>query len=132
MFLNNLEQKQKLLFMELAIKAAEANGVVELEEKNMLKCFSIEMNIQSVYHTDRDLEDILNEIIQISTERELRIILFEILGIIISDGVFDEYEKEFIKHVVERCNMNVDLVDKMTGLLFDYTKLYQNIVKVVL
>lgn len=36
MFLNSLSKKQKNLFMDLAIKAAEANGVVELAEKNML------------------------------------------------------------------------------------------------
>ena len=61
MFLNNLNNKQKKLFIQLAIKAAEANGIVELEEKNMLKSFAIEMNIPPVYNTENNLETILNE-----------------------------------------------------------------------
>ena len=51
MFLNGLKNSQKSLFMALAIKAAESNGVVPLEQKNMLKAFAIEMGITPVYHT---------------------------------------------------------------------------------
>lgn len=71
MFLNNLNDDQKKLFIELAIKAAESNGTVALEEKNMLKAFAIEMNMKPVYSTDKDIESIIDEIIQKSSEREL-------------------------------------------------------------
>ena len=40
MFLNSLNNSQKSLFIELAIKAAESNGIVPIEEKNMLKGIS--------------------------------------------------------------------------------------------
>lgn len=132
MFLNNLSNEQKAQFLELAIKAAESNGIVALEQKNMLKCFAIEMNITPVYRTDRNLEDIINGLVQISSEKELRIILFEVLGIIISDTVFDDSEKEFVRHMVERCNMDSGLIDKMIDLLNVYSNVYQEIVNVVL
>lgn len=48
MFLNLLNSRQKTLFLNLAIKAAEANDVVELAEKNMLKAYGIEMEIESM------------------------------------------------------------------------------------
>lgn len=132
MFLNSLNNKQKALFSELAIKAAESNGIVALEQKDMLKCFALEMNITPVYHTNREVENIIDDIISISSEKDLKIILFEILGIIVSDTVFDEKEKAFVKNVVEKCNMNANLVDKMIELLFDYSKVYQDIVETVL
>lgn len=132
MFLNNLSNEQKTQFVELAIKAAESNGIVALEQKNMLKCFALEMNITPVYKTDRALEEILDNLVKISSEKELKIILFEILGIIISDSAFDDSEKEFVKYMVERCNMNLGLVDKMIELLNAYANVYQEIVDVVL
>lgn len=132
MFLNNLSNEQKAQFIELAIKAAESNGIVALEQKNMLKCFALEMNITPVYKADRDLEEIIDGLVQISSEKDLKIILFEILGIIISDSVFDDSEKDFVKHMVERCNMNSGLVDKMIELLNAYANVYQEIVDVVL
>lgn len=132
MFLNSLNEKQKNFFIELAIKAAESNGIVALEQKNMLKCFAMEMNITPKYSTDNDTETIIRNLIDISTEKELKIILFEILGIIVSDAVFDEQEKEFVKHMVERCNINPNLVDEMVNLLYEYTAVYQNMVNLVL
>lgn len=132
MFLNSLNNSQKTLFIELAIKAAESNGVVLLEEKNMLKAFAIEMEISPIYHTERETEDIIDEIVRISSEKELKVILFEILGIIVSDNVFDEKEKMFVKHVVEKCNLDTVLIDEMVELLNRYASIYQEIVGVVL
>lgn len=132
MFLNSLNNSQKSLFIELAIKAAESNGIVPIEEKNMLKAFAIEMGITPVYHTESETEDIINEIIKISSEKELKVILFEMLGIIVSDNVFDEKEKAFVKHVVEKCNMDTALIDEMVELINKYASIYNEIVDVVL
>lgn len=114
------------------MKAAEVNGIVELEEKNMLKCFAIEMNIAPIYGTDKRVEDIVNRIVDISSEKELRIILFEILGIIVSDSVFDESEQAFVNWLFEKCNIEYALAEQMLVLLTDYLKVYQKIVHVVL
>lgn len=132
MFLNNLNNKQKKLFIQLAIKAAEANGIVELEEKNMLKSFAIEMNIAPVYNTENNLETILNELVSISSEQELKIILFEILGIVVSDGVFDDDEKNIVKNIVERCKLDTNIVDEMLNALYEYINVYKKIVSIVL
>lgn len=132
MFLNNLNNKQKKLFIQLAIKAAEANGIVELEEKNMLKSFAIEMNIPPVYNTENNLETILNELVSISSEQELKIILFEILEIVVSDGVFDDDEKNIVKNIVERCKLDTNIVDEMLNALYEYINVYKKIVSIVL
>lgn len=132
MFLSNLNNNQKKLFIQLAIKAAESNGVVPIEQKNMLKAFAMEMSISPVYKTDRDTEDIIDELIKNSSEKELKIVLFEILGIIVSDSVFDEKEKLFVENVVKKCNLDITLIDKMVKLLDDYTNVYKDIIDVVL
>ena len=132
MFLNSLSKKQKTLFMELAIKAAEANGVVELAEKNMLKAYSMEMEIPPFYTSDSDVENVLQETKAISTESELRVVLFELMGILISDEEFDESEKAFLNKVSEVFNISQAQCDEMLQLLYDYSSLYQKIVSTVL
>ncbi len=132
MFLKSLSKKQKNLFMELAIKAAEANGVVELEEKNMLKSYSMEMEITPFYTSNRNLEDVLQETKAISTESELRVVLFELMGILISDKEFDKTEKAFLNKVSSAFSISQTQCDEMLQLLYDYSSLYQRIVATVL
>lgn len=132
MFLNSLSKKQKNLFMDLAIKAAEANGVVELAEKNMLKAYGIEMEITPFYSSDCEIEMVLQEMKDISTESELKIVLFEILGILISDEDFDNSEKEFLNKVRTSFDISQEKCDEMLRLLYDYSSVYQKIVAAVL
>lgn len=132
MFLNSLSKKQKNLFMDLAIKAAEANGVVELAEKNMLKAYGMEMEITPFYSSDCEIEMVLQEMKDVSTESELKIVLFEILGILISDEDFDNSEKEFLNKVRTSFDISQEKCDEMLRLLYDYSSVYQKIVAAVL
>ena len=132
MFLNSLSKKQKNLFMDLAIKAAEANGVVELAEKNMLKAYGMEMEITPFYSSDCEIEMVLQEMKDVSTESELKIVLFEILGILISDEDFDNSEKEFLNKVRTSFDISQEKCDEMLRLLHDYSSVYQKIVAAVL
>ena len=132
MFLNSLSKKQKNLFMDLAIKAAEANGGVELAEKNMLKAYGMEMEITPFYSSDCEIEMVLQEMKDVSTESELKIVLFEILGILISDEDFDNSEKEFLNKVRTSFDISQEKCDEMLRLLYDYSSVYQKIVAAVL
>ena len=72
MFLNLLNKSQKRLFLELAVRATEANGVVEIEEKNMLKEFALEMQETPVYSTEKSTEYLLKLIKKDSSEKSLK------------------------------------------------------------
>ena len=132
MFLNLMNKPQKELFMELAIKAAEVNGVVELEEKNMLKAYAIEMQIHARYKTERETEEILNSLLEITCEKERRIIVFEILGMMFSDGVYDEKEEQFVKYISDKAGMSIDDIMNMISVLKEYEKVYKKICDVVM
>lgn len=132
MFLNNLNNIQKNLFQKLAIKAAESNGVVELEEKNMLKCFAIEMNIEPFYSTDISMDNLMTEILDNSNEQVLRIFLFEILAIIISDSEFDDKEKKFVDELASRFGISKEKTDEMLEVLYEYLQVYNKINSLIL
>ncbi len=132
MFLNSLNNMQKQLFQKLAIKAAEANGVVELEEKNMLKCFAVEMNIEPFYFTDISMDNLMQEILKNSNEQVLRIFLFETLAIIISDSEFDEEEKKFVDTLSSKFGISKEKTDEMLELLYEYSQIFNKINSLIL
>lgn len=132
MFLQSLKNEQKILFLQLAIKAAEANGIVDLAEKNMLKAYAMEMEITPFYTASCDLDEILHNLKKSSTERDLRIILFEILGVLFSDGEFDSVEHHFAQKVYSTLDISQKKYNEMLELLNDYAKIYTKIVDTVL
>lgn len=132
MFLNLLNKSQKRLFLELAVRATEANGVVEIEEKNMLKEFALEMQETPVYSTEKSTEDLLKLIKKDSSEKSLKIVVFEILGIMYSDKVYDSEEKEFIDNMVKAFELPQDLSEKYNQLIVRYASLYKEILTEVI
>ena len=132
MFLNILNEKQKNLFLKLAIKAAETNDEVTSEEEAMIDAFALEMQIEPIHSTDDALDEILQALKNISTIRDYRIITFEILGILFSDSEFDDKEKDFIKEICDTFGITKETVDEMIVNLNEYTNLFNKIVKLIL
>ena len=62
MFLDVLNKEEKDLFMDLAIKAAEANSEVATEEIRMLHAFASEMKISPSTESAKELSEILKEL----------------------------------------------------------------------
>ena len=60
------------------------------------------------------------------------VVLFEILGILISDEDFDGSEKEFLNKVRTFFDISQEKCDEMLRLLYDYSSVYQKIVAAVL
>jgi len=127
MFLHTMTDTQKKLFMKLAIKAAEANGIVELEEKNMLKAYGIEMGIKPIYETDAKTEDIISELKEICDDKTKRIIVFEILGIMMSDSEYDEKEKAFVDEIISAFSIPSNQKEEMLELLTEYANVFKRI-----
>ena len=101
MYLQYLNESEKEMFIVLAVKAAEVNGVVEDEEKALIDEYFYEMRL------NRSLEDIISNTsleelynsIALSDPRNKRIIMFEIICLMHVDGYYDEAEKQFdVKH----------------------------------
>ena len=132
MFLNLLNKSQKRLFFFFFFRATEANGVVEIEEKNMLKEFALEMQETPVYSTEKSTEDLLKLIKKDSSEKSLKIVVFEILGIMYSDKVYDSEEKEFIDNMVKAFELPQDLPEKYNQLIVRYASLYKEILTEVI
>ena len=89
MFLDKLNDKEKEMFLDLAVYAAQANGVVEETEKNMIMQYCKEMGVAfydiSKLHT---LEEIIGVFTKSSKEKK-KIVVLELLGLCYADNEFD-------------------------------------------
>ena len=132
MFLNRLNDEQKSLFLELAIKAAESSCGISKEEREMIKAFAKEMNIPVKYECEMNFEQITDYLLKISSHKDLRIIIFEIIGIMYSDSTYDETERTFVKNLAEKFSLEGGLIQKMEVLLENYSKLYAEIYELII
>jgi uncharacterized tellurite resistance protein B-like protein len=98
MFLNELNKNEGIAFMQLVKELASADNVFAKEEKNIYNDYLEELNIKESEIVDADLNSIC-ETLKDSSERIKNIIYFELIGLALIDGEYDEKEVEFLEEV---------------------------------
>ena len=128
MFLNELGEKDKELFLNLCGHAIMADDVVEPEEMEYLAlcCHEMEMPNQ-LPDISESLEDILDGITENSNAYERKIIVFELIRLFKYDNSYDDEEKAFMKPILAKLDISEEIHDKLEKLADEYTKVYNNI-----
>lgn len=132
MFLEMLSDIQRELFLHLAICAAQANNIVDEREKEMILRFAKEMDVEPITNTDKDVDEVIRELNESCGNLERKIILFEIIGIILSDQNCDELEKNFLNNLAAKFEISEENVNNMISLVREYTCLYNRIFDAVI
>ena len=132
MFLSQLVGEQKQLFLELTIKAAEANDEVTNEEYLMIEAFAKEMQVEPIYKTDKDLRSILKRFKEISDDRDYKVVMIELLAILFSDTEYDKKEQEFISNVSEELGISKSTIIDMTEAVREYGNSVRKLTNIVM
>ena len=121
MFLNRLDNKEKVAFLELAHYIARSDNDFSDAEENMIAIYCLEMEIENINFDDTkfNLESTLSKF---ETEESRKIALLEIMALIYSDGLEDE-EQKVIDSMVNIFNLTNELSH-------EYAKWTQSILKV--
>lgn len=128
MFLAYLEDYNKEKFLKVCAHAALSNGVLAKEEEEMMRLYCREMDIPVNIPKDiGNLDDVLQDLAESANEAEKNIILLETLGIVKSDGVYDEKEKEFMKKLVNGLGAREGVLSKLNSLIDIYTTVYKEL-----
>jgi tellurite resistance protein len=98
MFLNELNKNEGLAFMQLVKGLANSDNVFAKEEKNLYNDYLEELNIKEDEITDTDLNAVY-ENLKGSSERSKNIIYFELIGLALIDGEYDEREVDFLEEI---------------------------------
>ncbi len=101
MYLSELSNKQKELFLDMCISLSNVDNDFASEEKRIIEELCDEMHITPKYETTKSIEELLNEFDAISSFREKRIAVIELLGIVMADKTIAKEEKEYMYKVLD-------------------------------
>ena len=127
MFLNRLSIEQKELFLDLCIHASKSNNDFSAEEKETINQYCEEMHINIRYDEENDLNEIADKLAEISSEQDLRMILLETAGLLLSDNKYDDEEKKFFDTLAEKLGLDKAQTDDVIGMLRELTDVYTRI-----
>lgn len=128
MFLSQLSESNKELFLNLCGHAVMADDVVEPEEMEYLALCCHEMEIPNqLPDISTSLDDILAEISESATPYEKNIIVFELMLLFKYDGSYDIEEKLFMRPVMEKFGITIEKHDEMAKMANRYITLYNDI-----
>lgn len=130
MFLHLLTDNEKEAFIDLARLAAASNGYVSEEEDIMIEQYCEEMGISLPISHARTLEDVISCFAD-SDAMSRKVVLFEIIGLLFSDGNFDEKEMSFIEKIADSLSVEKEQVREMMELTGRYINVLQDILCII-
>ncbi len=133
MYLNRLNSEQKELFLDLCIHASTSDNNYSEVEKEFIKLYSNEMQLTDIrYKAKTIFEDAIAKLVDISSEPELRIIVFELTALVLSDSNYDEMESVFMDKVIRATNIDKTRHKEMIVELNELTNIYKKLNSIVI
>ena len=124
MFLNQLKENEKELFLNLSAKAAMSDGNFELEEMETIARLCYEMMMPNhLPDTDMTLDEILSNLNEIATKAEKNIIIFELILPMKSDEQLEGDEMAYTANVAVKLGISVKKLMKFESLAERYYSL---------
>lgn len=128
MFLNQLEQSTKYLFLDVCVHAAIANDIFVDAEKEMIGAYCREMNIpENMSECNKSLDDVLVQLANEATSKEKNIIVLEILGLVKADGNYDDKEKSFMQKLISTMGIEENVLNNLEKLLDSYMSICEEL-----
>ncbi len=126
MYLNKLNDKEKIAFMAFARLVQSADRNVSEDEEIMIKGYYHEMNLFGEREEKYSVEELI-DIFNGSTIENKKIIIFEAIGLAYADGVYDESEKNLIGKIANGIGITNDVMSKLDDYVLKYIVLVAEI-----
>ncbi len=121
MFLNQLGEKEKELFLSLCAYAAMADGEFEFDEMESIAVYCHEMMMPNhLPDTSEPLETVLDNIVKLASPQEKNIVVLELLLMFKKEGNYKEVEKKFMDTVVNRLAVTAEKYEEISDLTDEY------------
>ena len=121
MYLARLSEKQKDLFLDVCINLSKTDNDFAKEEKEVIGQLCDEMNLEPRYETNKNSNNLINELAKISNQNEKRMIVIELIGIVIADKKIADNERDFMNGLLKAFEMDPGELDEAIVLV---NKLY--------
>lgn len=132
MYLGMLSSEEKDLFLQLAISIASVDGDYNDVEKTMINSYCIEMGVNNSVEKEKSISSIIERFSIISTEQTKKIVLFEAIGLALSDRNYDKKEEKTIIDIAKTFNIDIQFVEESKKIVKEYFDFQQRINDLVL
>lgn len=133
MYLPLLDDEHKKLFLELAFHMVMADGVFCDEEREMMNCYYAEMKCEPLNEKEiREINVVIQDMKIKMGEREKKIVVFEMLGLALSDDDYAVQEQEIIKKLIGNFGISQEFPDECQSLINEYLSIQKRLNKLIL
>lgn len=124
MFLSLLNTNQKKLFLSFAYDLAASDGDFSENERMAIKSYAMELAMEiKIEDVDKDLDHVVMAINKQCGVREKKIIVFEIIGLAMSDYKYDDGEREIVGNALTIFGLDAEFGDFCEKKLTEYLHL---------
>jgi len=123
MFLNELSKNEGIAFMQLVKGLANSDNTFAKEEKNLYTDYLEELSIKENEIPEANLNSIYEKL-KNSSERIKNIIYFELIGLALIDGEYDEKEVEFLEGIGGKLEIKRDKRISFANYFYNFVDVY--------
>jgi len=105
MFLNRLNNKEKIAFLELAHHVARSDNDFSEDQKSIISKYCLEMQVEDIEYDEHKF-DIYNTLGSITTRISRKVVVLEIMALIYSDNFLHEEERKVLEKILEEFDLN--------------------------
>lgn len=128
MYLQLLKENEKKFFLSLANAVSLLDGILGDEEQQMLDSYCTEMGVSNrLLQEIIPLDNAINSLVNETSLLTKKIIIFELVGLAMSDGSYDKVEKDFIISLIHKFGLTNDYLSKCQTYISDYISLQSKI-----
>jgi uncharacterized tellurite resistance protein B-like protein len=123
MFLSELSKNEGIAFMQLVKGLSNADSSFAKEEKNLYDDYLEELGIKESEIADVNLSSVY-EVLKNAYERNKNIIYFELVGLALIDGEYDEKEVEFLEEVEKNLHIKRNKRIAFANYFYNFVDVY--------
>ena len=109
MFLNKLNEKEKVAFLELAYYVANSDNDFSSKEEEVINSYCVEMQIDNI-DFDKSKFNLDLTLSNIESAQSQKIVLLEIMALVYSDNILHQAEKEILQTIVNKFQLDSKLI----------------------
>ncbi len=123
MFLNELSKNEGISFMQLVKGLANSDNIFAKEEKNLYNDYLDELNIKESEITEINLNSVY-ETLKSSSERSKNIIYFELIGLALIDGEYNEKEVDLLEEIGKELDVKRNKRISFANYFYNFVDIY--------
>jgi len=108
MFLNRLNNKEKIAFLDLAHHIARSDNDFSDDQKSIIEKYCMEMQVDDIEFNE-DQFDIYNTLSVIKGRASKKIIVLEVMALIYADNFLHEEERKVLEKILEEFDLSYHL-----------------------